>query len=65
MLAPDLGLHDWSRILVQVTIYRMFLIGRDGYLDQSEAYDIYGSCMPSRSAGTTVGLCGIEICFHQ
>ena len=29
-----------ARILVQVTIYRRFLIGRDGHLDQSEAYDI-------------------------
>ena len=27
-------------ILVQVTIYRRLLIGRDGHLDQSEAYDI-------------------------
>ena len=30
----------WARILVQVTIYRRLLIGRDGHLDQSEAYDI-------------------------
>ena len=29
-----------ARILVQVTIYRGLLIGRDGHLDQSEAYDI-------------------------
>ena len=29
----------WARILVQVTIYRRLLIGRDGHLDQSEAYD--------------------------
>ena len=29
-----------SRIHVQVTIYRRLLIGRDGLLDQSEAYDI-------------------------
>ena len=29
-----------DRILVQVTIYRRLLIGRDGHLDQSEAYDI-------------------------
>ena len=28
-----------ARILVQVTIYRRLLFGRDGYLDQSEAYD--------------------------
>ena len=32
--------HTWDRILVQVTIYRRLLIGRDGHLDQSEAYDI-------------------------
>ena len=32
--------HAWSRIFVQVTIYRRLLIGRDGHLDQSEAYDI-------------------------
>ena len=30
----------WARILVQVTIYGRLLIGRDGHLDQSEAYDI-------------------------
>ena len=30
----------WSRILVQVTIYRRLLIGRDSHLDQSEVYDI-------------------------
>ena len=29
-----------ARILVQVTIYRRLVIGRDGHLDQSEAYDI-------------------------
>ena len=29
-----------TRILVQVTIYRRLLIGQDGHLDQSEAYDI-------------------------
>ena len=33
-------IRDLTRILVQVTIYRRFLIGRDGHLDQSEAYDI-------------------------
>ena len=27
-------------IVVQVTIYRRLLIGRDGHLDQSEGYDI-------------------------
>ena len=30
----------WARILVHVAIYRRLLIGRDGHLDQSEAYDI-------------------------
>ena len=40
-----------ARILVQVTIYRRLRIGRDGHLDQSEAYDIsqlvreYGPCI--------------------
>ena len=34
------GLCNWARILVQVMIYRRILIGRDGHLDQSEAYDI-------------------------
>ena len=29
-----------ARILVQVTINRRLLIGQDGYLDQSEAYDL-------------------------
>ena len=33
-------INDRARILVQVTIYRRLLIGRDGHLDQSEAYDI-------------------------
>ena len=32
--------HSWACILVQVKIYRRLLIGRKGYLDQSEAYDI-------------------------
>ena len=36
----DLILTALGRILVQVTIYRRLLIGRDGHLDQSEAYDI-------------------------
>ena len=31
---------NWTRILVQVTIYRRQLIGRDGHPDQSAAYDI-------------------------
>ena len=30
----------WARIVVQVTVYRRLRIGRDGHLDQSEAYDI-------------------------
>ena len=32
--------EPWASILVHVTIYRRFLIGRDGHLDQSETYDI-------------------------
>ena len=32
--------EDQGRILVQVTIYRRLQIGRDGHLDQSDAYDI-------------------------
>ena len=32
--------HYRARKLVQVTIYRRLLIGRDGHLDQSEVYDI-------------------------
>ena len=42
-IASFVGLYIlsyWGRILVQVTIYRRLLIGRDGHLDQSEAYDI-------------------------
>ena len=34
------SVYHRARILVQVTIYRRLLIGRDGHLDQSEAYDI-------------------------
>ena len=30
----------WARVLVQVTINRGLRIGRDGHLDQFEAYDI-------------------------
>ena len=30
----------WTRILVQFTMYRRLRIGRDGHLDQTEAYDI-------------------------
>ena len=39
ILSMSCTLHR-VRILVQVTIYRRLLIGRDGHLDQSEAYDI-------------------------
>ena len=35
-----LNLKCWVCILVQVPIYRRHRIGRDGHLDQSEAYDI-------------------------
>ena len=34
------ALQTRVRILVQVTIHRRLRIGRDGHLDQSEAYDI-------------------------
>ena len=34
------SLQTWARILVQITIYRRLLIGRDGHLDQSETCDI-------------------------
>ena len=40
LVSAPVWLCAWSRILVQVTIYLRFLIGRDGHLDQSEAYDI-------------------------
>ena len=30
-----------TRVLVQATIYRRLRIGRDGHLDQSEAYDCF------------------------
>ena len=42
MLVPPvfLVLTPLGRILVQVTTYRRLRIGRDGHLDQSEAYDI-------------------------
>ena len=39
-MAGETCLEIRARILVQVTIYRRLLIGRDGHLDQSEAYDI-------------------------
>ena len=32
--------QDLPGILVQVTTHRRLLIGRDGRLDQSEAYDV-------------------------
>ena len=53
---PFLILLYWARILVQVTIYRRLGIGRDGDLDQSQAYDIsqlvreYGSCRTGAKA---------------
>ena len=43
LLFDSVRIHDVdvrARILIQVTIYRRLLIGRDGHLDQSEAYDI-------------------------
>ena len=43
MLCPadnEVKIIPRARIFVQVTIYRRLRIGRDGHLDQSEAYDI-------------------------
>ena len=40
MLQGSFDIITWARILAQFTIYRRLLIGRDGHLDQSEAYDI-------------------------
>ena len=40
LVSAPVWLCAWSRILVQVTIYRRFLISRDDHLDQSETYDI-------------------------
>ena len=37
---PTLEVRFMQDIYVQVTIYRRLRIGRDGHLDQSEAYDI-------------------------
>ena len=42
------------RILAQVTIYRRLQIGRDGHLDQSEAYDIV-TCTRIRPLGSQRG----------
>ena len=39
----------WSRIPVQGTIYRRLRIGRDGHLNQSQAYDIYRSLYENTS----------------
>ena len=40
MREVSLDFRIWARILVQVTINRRLLIGRDGHLDQSPAYDL-------------------------
>ena len=39
---PSRSMVEFVRacILVKVTVYRRLQIGRDGHLDQSEAYDI-------------------------
>ena len=39
-LSQQMMFYGRARILVQVAIYRRLQIGRDGHLDQSEAYDI-------------------------
>ena len=43
-MAVEFDYKTWSGIPVQVTIYRMLRIGRDGDLDQSEACDIIVTC---------------------
>ena len=43
-MAVEFDYKTWSGILVQVTIYRMLRIGRDGDLEQSEACDIIVTC---------------------
>ena len=35
LFSYPISVISWVRILVQVTIYRRLLIGRDGHLDQS------------------------------
>ena len=40
LCGKGLYMSVWARILVQVTINRRLLIGRDGHLDQSEDYDL-------------------------
>ena len=40
MVVMYMEMGYWAHILVQVTIYRRLLIGRDGHLDQLEAYDM-------------------------
>ena len=37
---PVFSIFYTARSLVEVTINRRLLIGRDGHLDQSEAYDL-------------------------
>ena len=39
-ILPEKKYGTRARILVQATIYCRLLIGGDGHLDQSEAYDI-------------------------
>ena len=50
-----------ARILVQVTIYLRLPIGRDGHLDQSEAYDI--SQLVHIRVATGVSRCLERSCF--
>ena len=40
MVKHDILYNPWAGILVQGTINRRLQIGRDGHLDQSEAYDL-------------------------
>ena len=44
--------YSRARFLVQVKIYRRLRIGRDGHLDQSEAYDNYRNLYENTSRGS-------------
>ena len=52
-----------ARILVQVTIFRRFLIGRDGHLDQSEAYDVSFEVNSQLKMASTFRIC--LACFQS
>ena len=60
-------------ILLQVAIYRRLLIGRNGHLDQSEAYDIsqlvreYGTCISIQQnlASSSTGKCPSKLALSR